>query len=101
LGKGRQNGYRKRLFDEKRRKIEISDVIIFNKLNDETETVKVRVKALLRFESFRDSFKIIPKQLMGHEGLILEQQVSRMRNHYSEEEEKKYGVLGIWFEVIE
>ncbi len=89
-----------RLFDEKRRKIEIGDNIIFKKLPDEMELIEVRVKALLRFESFADFFKLLPKHLLGHEGLALEQQVNRMRNYYSEEEEKKYGVLGIWFEVI-
>lgn len=89
-----------RLFDEKRRKIEIGDSIIFKKLPDETETIEVRVKALLRFEGFADFFRLVPKNLSGHEGLTLEQQISRMRNYYSEEEEKKYGVLGIWFEVI-
>lgn len=89
-----------RLFDEKRRKVEIGDMIVFSKLNGETETVCVRVKALLRFECFQDFFKLIPKDLLGHGGLVLEQQVSRMRKYYSEEEEKKFGVLGIWFEVI-
>jgi len=89
-----------RLFDEKRRKIEIGDNIVFKKLPDEAEAIEVRVKALLRFESFADFFRLIPKNLSGHEELTLEQQISRMRNHYSEVEEKKYGVLGIWFEAI-
>ncbi len=89
-----------RLFDEKRRKIEIGDTIIFKKLPDEAEAIEVRVKALLRFESFRDFFELMPKHLLGHEGLVLEQQIERMKKYYSEEEEKKYGVLGIWFEVI-
>jgi len=37
---------------------------------------------------------------VGHESLDLEEQILRMRRYYSEEDEKKYGVLAIWFEVI-
>lgn len=89
-----------RLFDEKRRKIEIGDIIVFKRLENERETIKVRVKGLLRFRRFRDLFELLPKHLFGHEGLSTEEQIERIRKYYSEEEEKKYGVLGIWFEII-
>jgi len=88
-----------RLFDEKRRKIEIDDIIIFRKIGS-NEEIKVRVKGLLRFKNFRDLFLFIPKNYLAHESLSLEEQIKRMRNYYSEEEEKKYGVIAIWFEVI-
>jgi ASC-1-like (ASCH) protein len=97
---GKKASIEVRLFDEKRRMIAIGDTIIFKKLASSEETVEAHVKALLRFESFRDLFSLIPRQLLGHEGLCVDQQVARMRKYYSEEEEKKYGVLGIWFEVV-
>jgi len=88
-----------RLYDEKRKKIEIGDVVVFKKLNDD-EKIKVKVKGLLRFESFKDLFLFVPKKYLAHESLSLSEQIERIRKYYSEEKEKKYGVLAIWFEVI-
>ena len=89
-----------RLYDEKRKRIEIGDVIVFKKLNGDEE-IKVKVKGLLRFESFENLFLFIPKKYLAHESLSLSEQIERIRRYYSEEKEKKYGVLAIWFEVIE
>ena len=89
-----------RLYDEKRKRIELGDVIVFKKLNSDKE-IKVKVKGLLRFKSFEDLFLFIPKRYLAHESLSLSEQIERIRKYYSEEKEKKYGVLAIWFEVIE
>ena len=88
-----------RLYDEKRKKLKIGDIIIFKKLGG-SEEIKARIKGLLRFNSFRDLFLFIPKKYLAHESLDLEEQVLRMRKYYSEEDEKKHGVLAIWFEAI-
>lgn len=87
-----------RLFDEKRKKIELGDIIIFKKLDKKVEEIRVQVKGLLRFKSFRDLFLFIPKNYLCHDSLSLEEQIKRMRKYYSEEKEKRYGVIGIWFE---
>ena len=87
------------MYDEKRRKVELGDVVIFKKLNSKGE-IKVRVKGLLRFRSFRDLFMFVPKKYLAHESLSLREQIERMREYYSEDEERKYGVLGIWFERL-
>lgn len=89
-----------RLFDEKRKEVDIGDVITFKRLNNEEE-IKVKVKGLLRFGSFRDLFLFIPKKYLAHESLSLGEQIKRIRKYYSEEKEKKHGVIAIWFEVIE
>jgi ASC-1-like (ASCH) protein len=88
-----------RLYDEKRKGIEIGDVIVFKKLNG-NEEIKVKVKGLLRFERFEDLFLFIPKKYLAHESLSLSEHIERIRKYYSEEKERKYGVLAIWFEVI-
>lgn len=41
-----------RVYDEKRRKLEIGDIIIFKKLCS-NEEIKVKVKGLARFKTFR------------------------------------------------
>ncbi len=89
-----------RLFDDKRRKISLGDEILFKSL-DKNREVKVRVKGLLRFSSFKDLFSFIPKECFGHDSLTLEQQIKRMRKYYSEEREKQHGVLAIWFELLD
>ena len=89
-----------RLYDEKRKRVEIGDVVVFKKLNNDEE-IKVRVKGLLKFKSFEDLFLFIPKKYLAHESLSLSEQIKRIREYYSEEKEKRYNVLAIWFEVIE
>ncbi|MHA1283652.1 MAG: ASCH domain-containing protein [Promethearchaeota archaeon] len=88
-----------RLFDEKRRKIEIGHEILFKELNGDGE-VKAKVKCLMKFSGFRDLFSFIPKEYFAHESLTLEEQIERIRKYYDGEKEKKYGILAIWFEVL-
>ncbi|MEM3364491.1 MAG: ASCH domain-containing protein [Candidatus Micrarchaeia archaeon] len=88
-----------RLFDEKRKKLALGDTIVFRSL-DGNGVVRVRVRGLLRFDSFRDLFVFVPKEYLHHANLTVEEQVQRMRRYYSEEEEKKFGILAIYFEVI-
>ena len=91
-----------RLYDEKRRKLEIGDDIIFTKLPDEEEKIAVRVKALLRFESFEDLFEMIPPERCGNEvGTSASEAVLGMRKYYSKEQERSRGVLGIGIYVID
>ncbi len=45
-------------------------------------------------------FETIVKKLFGHDGLTIEQQLERIYNIYSEEEEKKFGVLAIFVELL-
>ncbi len=88
-----------RLFDEKRREIKLKDTIIFKKINS-NEEIKVKVKGLLRFKTFNDLFLFVPKKYLAHESLTLDEQIKRIRKYYSEEKEKRYGVLAIWFKVM-
>ncbi len=89
-----------RLYDEKRQKINLGDIIIFRKINS-NEEIRARVKGLFRFQTFKDLFSFMPKQYLAHDNLSLEDQVARMRKYYTEEEEEKYGILAIWFEIVE
>lgn len=84
-----------RLYDEKRRRIREGDVIIFER------RLRVRVKALRIYSSF--------KEMLEKEGLqnvlpgagSIEEGLKVYRQFYSEEEEKKYGVVAIEVEPIE
>ena len=90
-----------RLLDEKRKSIEIGDTISFFKLPNLEESIKTKVIGLSRFNSFKDFFSFFRTKPFGHpENMSIEEQVSGMRNAYSEEEEKKLGVLGIHIVLI-
>jgi len=90
-----------RLFDEKRQKVQIGDTITFSKVDHEDETITVEVIGLSRFKNFRDFYSAFDKSKFGHsEQDTLEDQIRRERGFYSEEKEKKYGVLGIHIKLI-
>ncbi len=89
-----------RLYDEKRKMVNVGDLVVFKKLISGEEII-VSVKGILRFNSFKDLFLFIPKEYLAHESLSLSEQIMRIRDYYSEEEESENGVLGIYFEVIE
>ena len=89
-----------RLNDEKRREIEIGDEIIFSNYDNPNEQIKVKVVGLSKFNSFRELYSSFPKSNFGHkEEIKLEEQIQNVREIYSEEKEKKYGVLGIHIEL--
>lgn len=91
-----------RLFDGKRRRLEIGDDIIFTRLPDEQERIAVKIKALLRFASFEELFEIISPETCGNDaGTSKEEAALGMRKYYSEEKEKQYGVVGIGVSVID
>jgi ASC-1-like (ASCH) protein len=90
-----------RLYDEKRQKVKVGDIIVFHKLPDNTETIKVEVLGLSIFKSFRDLFSNFDKSKFGHDrGLSIEKEIQMQRAYYSEEEEKKYGVVGIHIRLL-
>ena len=91
-----------RLYDSKRRGLDLDDYIIFRKLPDETDEVAVRVRSLHRYKSFRELFKELPKEQLGIAlGLSVDEAVKNMREYYSESDEKRYGVLGIGIELCD
>jgi ASC-1-like (ASCH) protein len=86
-----------RLFDEKRRSIDIGDDIEFSSNDDPREKVKATVKALYRYASFEDMFSDLPPERFGgtSKDLLLE----GTGRFYSKEDQEKYGVIGIRIEV--
>lgn len=96
------NGVKKielRLYDEKRSKITLNDYIIFQKTTDLSQTIKVKVVGLLRYNSFEDLFKDVDFNICGPAN-SLEEKLNNIHKIYSFEEEKKYGILAIRIEKV-
>lgn len=83
-----------RLYDEKRRKIGIGDEIEFS---CEGQSVTAEVIALHRADSFKELFGKIAPESAGFDSA---EDYTLMRNYYSEEEEKAFGVIGIEIRII-
>lgn len=83
-----------RLNDEKRQKVNAGDFIEFSLIDNNTEKITVRVTELHHFNSFNELFSVIPKEKIGYsENEPFD--ASYMNKFYSEENQEKYGVLGI------
>jgi len=82
-----------RLYDEKRQLISPGDVIEFTCSEDPTQKILTDVKALYRYASFREMFYDFSPAQFG--GASIDQLTDQIQQFYSEEDQKKYGVLGI------
>lgn len=97
-----KNGIKKfelRLYDERRKDINIGDTIIFHNLNNLEDTISVKVLALLRYPTFNDFFKDIDYKQCGTAN-NLEEKLERVHTFYTVEQEKKYGILAIKIELL-
>ena len=97
-----KNGVKKfelRLYDERRKNINIGDTIIFHNLNNLENTIEVRVLALLRYPTFADLFKDIDYKQCGTAN-SLEEKLKRVHTFYTVEQEEKYGILAIKMELL-
>lgn len=91
-----------RLYDEKRKQIQIGDLIEFTCLDSAAETLLVRVVALYRFDSFAELYAELPLLKCGYpEESITTASPEDMNAYYSPEEQAKYGVIGIEIEMLE
>lgn len=87
-----------RLFDEKRKVIDIGDIIEFQKEPDKTEIVETEVVALLRYPYFKDLIGDFPIEYFGDNNKEI--LIEKVHQFYSEDEERKCGVLGIKIQLI-
>ena len=86
-----------RLYDEKRRTIQIGDEIEFSKLPEVQEKLLVKVIDLYKEESFEKLFK---KVFVGEDKEKIIEKAKSMNRFYTPEQEKEYGVVGIKIEII-
>ena len=90
-----------RLYDNKRKLIDVGDNIIFIDLSNDSERLAARVKALYRHVSFEELFSDIALEKCGFQnGETVEEAAASMQKYYSKEQIRQYGVLGIKLEVI-
>ncbi len=98
-----------RLFDEKRKHVDIGDYIDFRKLSDETQRVLMKVTDLRLGQSFEEIFREYdfkrgyvlrypPEALGSPANADCRSLVKGMYKYYTKEQEEKYGVIAIELE---
>jgi len=86
-----------RLYDDKRRRIEIGDTIIFTNRENEQQTLAATVVALHRYATFHDLFSHNDPAKFG--GPSVEWLENQINEFYSADAQKEHGVVGIEFVV--
>ena len=90
-----------RLWDEKRRKIQIGDEIVFVNTEPPFEKITVEVIGLYLYNSFSELYDDLPLLKCGYtEGDISTAKPEDMDAYYSPEQQKKYGVVGIEIRLV-
>lgn len=86
-----------RLYDDKRQRIKIGDLIEFSNRDNPAQKVYAKVKALHRYQSFDDLFSSVPAERFRNNSK--EALLNEIREFYSEKDENRYGVVGIEIEL--
>ena len=87
-----------RIFDEKRRKINIDDQIEFTCIDNPTRKIITNVEALYRYSNFENLFSDFPPKYFG--GSSKEELLAEVEKFYPKEEQEKYGVIGIKLSLV-
>lgn len=88
-----------RLYDEKRQKIDVGDALVFINRAAPEQKVQAEVIGLLRYATFEELFTYnTPAKFGGQSTAWL---LDQIQEFYSNEDQQKYGVLGIEFQLVE
>lgn len=91
-----------RLYDEKRRLIQVGDTIVFTHSDDAAQTVTARVKALHVFPDFAVLYAALPLEKCGYlPEELADASPEDMNMYYSAEKQARYGVVGIEMSLVE
>ncbi len=88
-----------RLYDEKRQQISIGDQVVFSENDKPENTVTTVVKGILRYQTFKELFADHDPALFGEESRDF--LLTQIKSFYSDEDEQKYGVVGVRLELID
>lgn len=92
--------YEIRLNDEKRQQINVGDIVVFKKEPNLVEKIDTIVNDLIHFKSFEEMANALPFEKVGFLNRTVEEVVDAYHEFYSEEDEKKYGIVAIKVNVL-
>ncbi len=86
-----------RLFDEKRKQISIGDILEFSENDKPENIICATVTGLLQYKTFKELFADHEPVLFGEESRDF--LLNQIKQFYSDDDELRYGVVGIRFQV--
>lgn len=90
-----------RLFDEKRKKLKLGEIITFTNSDNENQKVKAKIINLHKFKYFSQLYSSFSISDFGYSNNTNKEKLLEIiYSIYSKEDEKKFGVLGIEFEIF-
>ncbi len=87
-----------RLNDEKRRQIQLGDIIEFSKSED--DIFRAEVIGLLRYNTFEDLFEDFDISILADSSMTKGELMDALSEFYTPEKQAKYGVVGIRLKLI-
>ena len=90
-----------RLYDEKRRKLNVGDILIFYKNGDESKKVIAKVEELNIFDNIEELVNNYDLRNMYFEDSSKEELISIFNERYSKDKQEEYKVVAIKFEKKE
>jgi hypothetical protein len=87
-----------RLYDEKRQKINLGDIIEFSK--DDGENFKAEVIGLLRYASFTDLFEDFDISILADASMTKQELLDVLSQFYTEEKQAMFGVIGFRIKLL-
>ena len=87
-----------RLFDEKRQKIQLGDIIEFSA--SENESLKTEVIGILRYRTFAELFEDFDISVLADDSMTKEELLEILSEFYTPERQKEFGVVGIRIKVL-
>lgn len=88
-----------RLYDEKRKQIQLNDVIEFE--NENKEKINTKVIALLHYHNFNDLLADFDINILADQSITKNDLLSDLNRFYSPEQQKQFGVLGIRLKLLD
>lgn len=91
-----------RLFDDKRRLIEIGDTLQFTDLDNESGLIVAEVVSIYLADTFKELYEFILLEKCGYSVEdVTNASYEDMYKYYEREDILKYGVIGIEFKVLQ
>lgn len=91
-----------RLYDYKRRRLNVGDSIVFRDYDDNTREIAVTIKSLHRYQTFEDLFNEIPVERCGNDKTEPpENAAARMNSYYTDDQIRIFGVVGIGIQLTD
>ena len=87
-----------RLYDEKRKQIQLNDIIQFS--NEQQENIFAKVIGLLHYKNFNDLIDDLDINLLADKSISKNDLLKDLNTFYSLAQQKQFGVLGIRIELM-